>query len=75
MSDQSRMSLHMVMKHLGEGHFILVDNVPISSIELLKRRFQTSLDISFPKKLIGKSHRPKNKTFIRGARHDVPFEL
>ena len=44
-------------------------------IELPKRRFQTFLDISLPEKLIGKSHRPQNKTFIRGASPGVSDEL
>ena len=33
------------------------------------------LDISLPEKLIGKSHRPQNKTFIRGASPGVSDEL
>ena len=39
------------------------------------RRFQTSLDISLPVKLIGKWHRPQIKTFIRGASPGVSDEL
>ena len=33
------------------------------------------LDISLPEKLIGKSHRPQNKTFIRGASPGVSDKL
>ena len=43
-------------------------------IELPYRRFQTFLDISLPEKLIGKSPRPQNKTFIRGASPGVSNE-
>ena len=72
MSDQWRVSLCMaipqnVMLHSGEGDLILFDKIPVPTIELLKRRFQTFLDISLPGKLMGKSHRPQNKTLIRGA--------
>ena len=51
MSDQLRVSLYMVMSrnvmyHLGEGDFIMVDEIPISTIKRPERRFQTSNDIS-----------------------------
>ena len=51
MSDQLRVSLHMVMshnvmKHLGEGYFIMFDEIPISTIKLPEGRFQTFHDIS-----------------------------
>ena len=49
--------------------------IPVPTIELPKRRFQTFLDISLPEKLIGKSHRPQNKTFIRGASPGVSDKL
>ena len=49
--------------------------IPVPTIELPKRRFQTFLDISLPEKLIGKSHRTQNKTFIRGASPGVSVEL
>ena len=49
--------------------------IPVPTIELPWRRFQTFLDISLPVKLIGKSHRPQNKTFIRGASPGVSDEL
>ena len=51
MSVQLRVSLHMVMsqnvmKHLGEGDFIIIDEIPISTIKLPEGRFQTFHDIS-----------------------------
>ena len=49
----------------GRGGFILLDKIPGSIIELRKRQLQTFLDISLSDKLIRKSHRPQNKTFIR----------
>ena len=49
----------------GRGDLILFDKIPAPTIELPQRR--TFLYISLPEKLIGKSHRPLNKTFIRGA--------
>ena len=51
MSDQLRVSLYMVMSqnvvlHLGEGDFIMFDEIPISTIKLPEGRFQTFHDIS-----------------------------
>ena len=51
MSDQLRMSLYMVMfqnvmLHLGEGDFIMFDEIPTSTIKLPEGRFQTFHDIS-----------------------------
>ena len=51
MSDQLRVSLYMVMfqnvmEHLGEGDFIMFDEIPISTIKLPEGRFQTFHDIS-----------------------------
>ena len=68
MSDQLRMSLQYGKAsefHVTYGRevFILFYEIPVSTIELPKRRFQTSPDISLPEKLIGKSHRPKMKHF------------
>ena len=56
MSDQLRVSLYMamsqnVMFHLGEGDFILVDEIPISTIKLPEGRFQTFHDISLSEEL------------------------
>ena len=56
MSDQSRVSLYMVMsqnimQHLGEGDFIMFDEIPISTINLPEGRFQTFHDISLSKEL------------------------
>ena len=59
----------------GSGDIILLGKIPVPTIELPKWRFQTFLDISLPEKLIGKSHRPQNKTFIRGASPGVSDEL
>ena len=39
------------------------------------RTFQTFTDISLPEKLIWKSRRSQNKTFIRGASPGIPYEL
>ena len=49
---------------IREGDLILFGKIPVPTIELPLRRFQTFFDISLPKKLIGKSHRPQNKTFL-----------
>ena len=51
LSDQLRVSLYMVMSqnvmlYLGEGDFIMFDEIPISSIQLPEGRFQTFHDIS-----------------------------
>ena len=51
MSDQLSVSLYMVisqnvMYHLGEGDFIMFDEIPISTIKLPEGRFQTFHDIS-----------------------------
>ena len=51
----------------GRGNLILFGKIPVPTIELPWKRFQTFLDISLSEKLIGKSQRPQNKTFIRGA--------
>ena len=56
MSDQLRASLHMVtsqnvMQHLGEGDFIMFDEIPISTIKLPEGRFQTFHDISLSEEL------------------------
>ena len=59
----------------GRGGLILFGKIPVMTIVLPWRRFQTFLDISLPEKLIGKSHRPKNKTFIRVASPGVSDEL
>ena len=69
MPDQLTVSLYMVITqnvvlHSGEGDLILFDKTLVSTKELPKRRSQTFLYISLPEKLIGKSHRPQNKTFI-----------
>ena len=61
---------------LGRGGLILFDKIPVPTIELPKRRSQTFFFyISLPDKFIGKSHRPQNKTFIRGASPGVSDEL
>ena len=60
---------------LGDGDLILFGKISVPTIELSYRRFQTSLDISLPEKLIGKSHRPQKKPFIRGAIPGVSDEL
>ena len=39
--------------------------IPVPTIELPKRRFQTFLYISLPEKLIGKSNRPQKMCLIR----------
>ena len=59
----------------GRGDLILFGKIPVPTIELSERRFQTFLDISLHEKLIGKLHRPQNKTFIRGASPGVWDEL
>ena len=56
MSDQLRVSLYMVMSQnvmyrLGEGDFIIFDEIPISTIKLLEGRFQTFHDISLSEEL------------------------
>ena len=56
MSDQSRVSLYTVMsqnvmQHLGEGDFIMLDEIPITTIKLPEGRFQTFHDISLSEEL------------------------
>ena len=56
MSDQLRVSLYMVMSqnviaHLGEGDFIMLNEIPISTIKLPEERFQTFPDISLSEEL------------------------
>ena len=56
MSVQLRVSLYMVMSqnvmlHLGEGDFIMFDEIPISTIKLPEGRFQTFPDISLSEEL------------------------
>ena len=56
MSDQLRVSLYMVMSknvmyYLGEGDFIMFDEIPISTIKLPEGRFQTFYDISLSEEL------------------------
>ena len=77
LSDQCWVSLHMVtlhnvMLHSGEGDFRLV---PVSTIEIPKRRFQAFFDISMSKKLIRNLHRPQNKTFLIRVSPDVSDKL
>ena len=48
--NQLRVSLYMVMSknvmlHMGEGDFIMFDEIPISTIKLHVGRFQTFLEI------------------------------
>ena len=64
-----------VVQHSGEGDLILFGKIPLPTLELPQRRPQTFLYISLPEKLIGKTHRPQNKTFIRGASPGVSDEL
>ena len=59
----------------GRGDLILFDKIPVPTIYLPVRRFQMFLDISLLDKLIGKSHRPQNKTCIRGASPGVSDKL
>ena len=46
-----------------------------SNSVIRSRSVNSFLDISLPEKLIGKSYRPQNKTFIRGASPCVSDEL
>ena len=59
----------------GRGDLVLFGKIAVPTITLPYRRFQTFLDKSLPEKLIGKSHRPQNKTFISGASPGVSDEL
>ena len=64
-----------VMKHLGEGGgFIMLDEIPILTIQLPAGQFQMFPDISLPEELTSKSRRTQNKTFIRKASPDIPYE-
>ena len=47
--------------------------IHISTIELSKRRFQTSLDISLHEKRKCMSHRAQNKTFIKEASPGISY--
>ena len=56
MSDQLRVSLYMVMSqnvtsHLGEGDYIMFDEIPISTIKLSEGRFQRSVTYPCPRSL------------------------
>ena len=57
-TDLFRVSLYMfmsqnVMKHFGEGNFIMFDEIPIATVELNpERRFQTFPDISLSEELL-----------------------
>ena len=44
--------------HLGEGNFIMFDDITILIIEIPKRRLQTFPDVSLSEKTIWKSHHP-----------------
>ena len=57
------------------GNFILFDKIFISTITLLKWRFQAFSDESLFEKLIWKSRRPQNKTSIRGASPGISYKL
>ena len=61
--------------NIRERGFILFDKIPVPTIELSWRQFQTFLDIYLPEKLIWKLHCPQSKTFIRGAIPGVSDEL
>ena len=55
--------------------FILLDKIPVSTIELPQRRFHTFLDISLPEKLFGNLHSSEKITFVRGASSGVSNEI
>ena len=59
----------------GRGGRVLFDKIPVPITELPKRLSQKYNYLSLPEKLIGKPHRPQNKTFIRGASPGVSDEL
>ena len=66
------MHIHEVILQNGkkqswEGDFILFEKITVSTIDLPKKGFQMYPDTVVPVKVIGKSHNPRNKTFIRGA--------
>ena len=64
-----------VILHWWEGNFILFDKIPVSTIKLSQRRFQSFLDVSLFEKLIWMSRRLQNKTVIRGASPGISYEL
>ena len=69
------LSLYMVRYHLWEGNFILFYKIPVSNLKLSQWRYQSFLDVSLFEKLIWKSHRPQNKTSIRGASPGISYKL
>ena len=79
MSDKLRIALYMIMSQnvmwdLGDGDSIMFDEIPISTIELPERQFQTFPDISLLEKL-HESHTTLRIKFIKGASSGIPFEL
>ena len=59
----------------GRGRLHNFYEIPISTIKRHEGRLQTFHDVSLSEELRWKSHRPKNKTFIRGASPGIPYEL
>ena len=54
---------------------ILCDKIPVTTIELPQRLFQNFLYISLPEKIIRKSHRPQNKTYIWGTMSMTKYNI
>ena len=53
----------------------MFDKIAVSTTKLLQCRFQAFLDVSLSEKLIWKSCRPQNETFIWGASPGVSYNL
>ena len=64
------MSSFRMACNIRERGLILFDKIPVPTIEL-----QTFLCPSLPVKLIGESHHPQNKTFIKGTSPCVTDKL
>ena len=57
------------------GLLIILYKIPVPTLKLPYRRFQTFHEISLSEKLFGESHCPQNEIFIRAASRGVSDEL
>ena len=64
-----------VILHSWERYFILLNNIPVSTIKLPEWRFQAFREVSLFELLTEKSSGPQNKTSIRGASPGVSYKL
>ena len=74
------LSLYMVRSQnviyfFREGHFMLFDKIPVSTIKLPQWQFQAFFDVSWFEKLIWKSRRLQNKTSRREGSQGISYKL